>query len=158
MESILTFLLFFILGPVVKGLIESERTRKQWEQKQRRRQESTIPRAHKRHGNWSKGLFPDIALEKPVSNPIYEDFQDYDLKDSVEKTDYTNLIAEKSNANENTVDSTKPEISNSFSEKKDELFSPLKYETSLLEEIFSGDNLIHALILKEILSEPKARR
>lgn len=160
MESIFIFLLFFILGPIIKGLIESDKTRKQWEQKQRERQmpPKVWPKVHNTGPQGRrKRQFHDINAERPKPSPIFMEFQDKDYSD--ETADFVNPIDEKDEDTKKTTQNAQPDISKSFLQQPSEQIRPSSEHESLsFEDIFSGNNLMYAIALKEILDPPKARR
>jgi len=162
MESIFTFLLLFILGPIVKGLIESEKTRKQWEEKQHKQQVN--PRAWPKMHNTElqrsyKRQFHDINAERTKTSPIYTECQDKDYIPDGETAVFANLVDKKSEDTRKATRGTQADITKSSLQQPDKQIKPSsEHEAFSLEDTFSGNNLMYAIVLNEIFGPPRARK
>jgi len=136
-DTLVIFIIFFIIGPLIKGLMESNKKRRDWQQRQEMR----------------KDIRPQIKETEPVQQrpaPVYE----YPVFDEATVTAAETKDAENVQTHfRHSVRETGTKEALRHEELKNVSASD---EVIDLEHIFTRNNLLGGIILKEVLEPPRS--
>lgn len=136
-DGLLILIIFFIIGPIIRGLFEAKNKRKEWEKRTKQRQAGPLLNGE------------NISI--PMQSKQYK---------SIAKEHET---ITRRHSNTNTVDIVKPRLSRDTSTPDRQPITSNTAQTSHypveqhpVEQLFTADSFYKAIILKEILDPPKS--
>lgn len=135
-DTLVIFFIFFVIGPIIKGLLESNKKRRAWQQRQEMRKDKSLE-------------IKKIEPVQPRPAPVFE----------YPAFDEASITAKEAKDAENMQTHFKQDMREAATKKTsyhEELKNVSISEADIdLEHIFTKNNLLGGIILKEVLEPPK---